>query len=85
MALTGRQGVVVPAANARNLMLSDEVVEAVAAGRFHVWTVETVDEGLELLTGRPAEDVHERARERLESYAERLQELARPEPESAPA
>jgi predicted ATP-dependent protease len=50
-ALTGTQGVVLPAANARNLVLRDEVVEAVAAGRFHVWTVRTIEEALGLFTG----------------------------------
>jgi lon-related putative ATP-dependent protease len=52
--LTGTQGVLIPAANARHLVLRPEVVEAVGAGRFHVHAVGTVDEGLELLTGRPA-------------------------------
>jgi predicted ATP-dependent protease len=52
--LTGRQGVMIPAPNARHLMLREDVVEAVRAARFHVWTVTSVDEGLELLTGRPA-------------------------------
>ena len=83
--LTGGQGVVIPAANARNLMLSDEIVDAVRAGRFHVWAVETVDEGIELLTGAPADEVHELARERLQGYAERLRELSHGEPEPARA
>jgi predicted ATP-dependent protease len=52
--LTGDQGVIIPAANVRHLMLRRDVVEAAAAGRFHVWAVETVDDALELLTGRPA-------------------------------
>ncbi len=52
--LTGEQGVLIPRANVRHLMLSDEIVEAVRAGRFHVWAVATIDEGLELLTGLPA-------------------------------
>jgi predicted ATP-dependent protease len=52
--LTGEQGVLVPRRNVKNLMLRREVVEAVEAGRFHVWAVNTVDEALELLTGRPA-------------------------------
>jgi predicted ATP-dependent protease len=52
--LTGQQGVVIPAQNGRDLMLRREVVEAVAAGRFHVWPVSTVDEALEVLTGVPA-------------------------------
>ncbi len=52
--LTGRQGVIVPAANRMNLMLRRDVVDAAASGRFHVHAVETVDEAIELLTGRPA-------------------------------
>jgi lon-related putative ATP-dependent protease len=52
--LTGRQGVVIPEANVRHLMLRRDVVEAVAAGTFHVHAVAHVDEGLELLSGRPA-------------------------------
>ena len=49
--LTGSQGVMVPAANARNLMLREDVVEAVRNGMFHVYSVSTIDEGIELLTG----------------------------------
>jgi predicted ATP-dependent protease len=52
--LNGDQGVLVPAANKHHLMLRRDVVEAVAAGRFHVYAVETVDEALEVLTGVPA-------------------------------
>ena len=49
--LTGQQGVVMPRRNVQNLMLSREVVEAIRAGSFHVWAIDHVDEGLELLTG----------------------------------
>jgi lon-related putative ATP-dependent protease len=52
--LDGRQGVVLPRANERHLMLRREVVEAVAAGMFHVWTVDDVDETMTLLARRPA-------------------------------
>ena len=52
--LTGRQGVLIPEANARHLMLRQDVVEAARAGRFHVYAITTVDEGLALLTGREA-------------------------------
>lgn len=52
--LTGEQGVIIPANNASRLMLSDAVIEAVAAGTFHIWAVEHVDQGIELLTGVPA-------------------------------
>jgi len=52
--LTGDQGVLIPAANVKNLMLRAEVVEACAAGKFHVWAVDDVDAGMEILTGVPA-------------------------------
>ena len=52
--LTGEQGVIIPVQNVKNLMLRDEVVEAVRAGRFHVWAVADVDQGIEILTGVPA-------------------------------
>jgi lon-related putative ATP-dependent protease len=52
--LTGEQGVILPASNVQHLMLREDVVEAVAAGRFRVHAVSTVDEALELLTGIPA-------------------------------
>jgi lon-related putative ATP-dependent protease len=52
--LTGEQGVMIPASNLRHLMLRDEVLEAVSNGRFHIWSVATIDEGIEVLTGVPA-------------------------------
>lgn len=52
--LTGEQGVLIPAANVKHLMLRRDVVEAVAQGKFHIYPVSTVDQGIELLTGLPA-------------------------------
>ncbi|NWG00308.1 MAG: AAA family ATPase [Thermoanaerobaculaceae bacterium] len=52
--LSGSQGVVIPAANVADLQLDPEVVAAVEKGAFHVWTVASVAEGIELLTGVPA-------------------------------
>jgi predicted ATP-dependent protease len=49
--LTGEQGVVLPAQNVPNLMLKDDVIEAVRQGQFHLWPVSTIDEGMEVLTG----------------------------------
>ena len=49
--LTNEQGVLIPASNVKHLMLSQEVVDAAAAGRFHIYAVETFDQGIELLTG----------------------------------
>jgi lon-related putative ATP-dependent protease len=51
---TGAQGVLIPAQNLDNLMLSEEVVDAVRAGQFHIYPVSTVEEGIEILTGVPA-------------------------------
>ncbi|MBI4337829.1 MAG: AAA family ATPase [Chloroflexi bacterium] len=51
---TGEQGVVIPSANVKNLMLREDVVEAIAQGKFHIWAVSTIDEGIEVLTGVPA-------------------------------
>ena len=52
--LTGRQGVLIPSSNVKHLMLRRDVVEAAAGGKFHVYPVETIDQGIELLTGVPA-------------------------------
>jgi predicted ATP-dependent protease len=52
--LTGTQGVCIPHGNIVNLVLRHDVIQAVAEGQFHIWAVDTIDEGLELLTGMPA-------------------------------
>jgi len=88
--LTGEQGVLLPASNIDNLMLKEEVVEAVRQGRFHIWPVHTVDEGIEVLTGIKAgerlpdgsfepDTVNALVDQRLHQMAEDLQRFARPE------
>lgn len=57
--LTGEQGVIIPVQNVKHLMLEEEVVQAVKDGKFHVWPIATVDEGLEILTGVPAGELQE--------------------------
>jgi predicted ATP-dependent protease len=49
--LTGKQGVLIPAENTEDLMLRDEVIEAVAQGRFHIYPVGSIEQGIEILTG----------------------------------
>jgi lon-related putative ATP-dependent protease len=49
--LTGRQGVIIPQANVQNLMLKKDVIDAVAAGQFHIYPVTEITEGIEILTG----------------------------------
>jgi lon-related putative ATP-dependent protease len=86
--LTGEQGVVIPAANVRHLMLRGDVVAACAAGQFAVRPIDTVDQGITLLTGvaagdlaadgaYPADSVNGRVAARLDALAEKAVELAR--------
>jgi lon-related putative ATP-dependent protease len=69
-------GVLVPRANVKNLMLREDVVAAVQAGKFAVYAVASVDEGIELLTGVPAAEVHRRVESRLSEFAERARAFA---------
>ena len=76
---TGAQGVMIPKSNVRHLVLRDDVIEAIAAGQFHVYPVATIDEGIALLSGRPAngeEGVNKLASERLRELAHGLKEFA---------
>lgn len=52
--LNGHQGVIIPAKNVQNLMLKQEVVDSVKEGRFHIWPISTIEEGIEILTGMEA-------------------------------
>jgi lon-related putative ATP-dependent protease len=52
--LNGDQGVLIPRANVRHLMLRQDVIDSVGEGKFHIYPVETIDQGLELLTGMKA-------------------------------
>jgi len=52
--LTGTQGVMMPESNVEDLMLREDVLEAVAAGKFHIWPIAKVEQGIELLTGTTA-------------------------------
>jgi predicted ATP-dependent protease len=92
--LTGRQGVLIPEANVRHLMLREDVVQAVRDERFEVHAVATVDEGLALLSGRlagergpdgrfPAGSFNEAVEEALAEDVRRLREL-RAAPVAAP-
>jgi predicted ATP-dependent protease len=84
--LTGEQGVLIPIANVKHLMLRQDVVEAAAAGQFHIYAVTTIDEGIELLTGMPAGErdakgnypkgtINFLVAQRLQAMAERRAEL----------
>jgi len=86
--LTGEQGVVLPASNVANLMLKEEVVQAIRDGKFHLWPVSTIDEGIEVLTGVKAgermpdgkfepETVNALVDQRLRTMAEALQRFGK--------
>lgn len=70
--LTGFQGVMIPHANESNLMLKANVIEAVREGKFHIWSVATIEEGIEVLTGIPAAEIFTKANQRLETLGKVL-------------
>ena len=83
---TGQQGVMIPESNMQNLMLKEEVVDAVRAGQFHIYSAKTIDEGIAVLTGIKAgkrrkdgtfEDgtVNYRVDKQLKGMAEKLKEF----------
>ena len=86
--LTGTQGVLVPVANVADLQLDREVLEAVSGGRFHIWEVAAIEQGIELLTGVPAGEwdatggwsegsVYGQCQRRLEEMAELMRSAAK--------
>jgi lon-related putative ATP-dependent protease len=86
--LTGEQGVVLPVSNAANLMLKETMVEAIRDGKFHLWPVRTIDEGIEVLTGVKAgerqadgsfetDTVNARVNQRLRKMADDLQRFGK--------
>jgi len=68
--LDGRHGVLIPRTTLPQLMLRDDVVRAAEEGRFSVWAVDTIEQGLAVLTGRPAEEVLAAVQERVDELAE---------------
>jgi lon-related putative ATP-dependent protease len=80
--LSGGQGVLIPASNVKHLMLRKDVIEAAKEGKFHIFPVETIDQGIEILTGKPAgvpdekgkypeDSVNGKVRSRLSEWAEK--------------
>jgi len=83
--LTGEQGVMIPKSNERHLMLHEDIVQAVATGQFHIWSVETIEQGIEILTGTkagkrgktgkfPKGSIYQLVDTRLRTMADRLKE-----------
>ncbi len=87
---TGAQGVIIPRQNVDDLMLRQNIVDAVRQGKFHIYAIETIDEGIELLTGIPAgtrdeqgdwpaDSVNGRVNRTLQEFADTLKEFKRSE------
>jgi lon-related putative ATP-dependent protease len=94
--LTGKQGVLIPESNIRNLMLKEEVVAAIAQGKFHLYPVRTIDEGIEMLTGvkggKLREDgtfepdsINDKVQKRLTVLAEKLRDFGKAEEKKRPS
>jgi predicted ATP-dependent protease len=88
--LNGEQGVLIPASNVRNLMLKEEVAAAVKDGKFHIYPVRTIDQGIEVLSGVNAGkrrkdgsfapgSINDRVQKHLTSLAEKLRDFTKGE------
>ena len=67
--LSGQQGVLIPAGNVQHLMLDPEVVDAVARGRFHIWSASTIDEALAIIAAADPAEIHTKVRRRFARFA----------------
>ena len=65
---TGNQGVMMPIQNVKNLLLKDEVVEAVKQGKFNIYAIKSIEEGLEILTGKSMKEIDKLVNENLDRY-----------------
>jgi lon-related putative ATP-dependent protease len=90
--LTGKQGVVMPKKNVKDLMLKKEVVEAVEKGQFHIYPITTIEQGIEILTGMragkrlksgvyPKGTLFRLVDDRLREYAEKARDFVKEKPE----
>ncbi len=93
--LTGNQGVIIPATNVKHLMLREDVRKAVEAGKFSIHAIDTVDDGIELLTGIPAGQrddqglfpdgsINRRVEDTLARYARRCRPMRQEEVTESP-
>lgn len=67
---TGNQGVMMPIQNVKNLILKEEVVQAVEEGKFNIYAISSIEEGLEILTGKDINEIDKKVVETLEKYRE---------------
>jgi len=72
LGLTGKQGVIIPIQNTKDLVLEDEVVEAVKKGYFHIYAISNVREGFEIMTGISFENALGIIKEKLKEYRNKM-------------
>lgn len=65
---TGKQGIMMPIQNVKNLLLKDEIVQAVKEGKFNIYAISNIEEGLEILTGKSIDEIDKIVNETLEKY-----------------
>lgn len=65
---TGKQGIMMPIQNVKNLLLKDEIVQAVKEGKFNIYAISNIEEGLEILTGKNIDEIDKIVNETLEKY-----------------
>jgi predicted ATP-dependent protease len=75
--LTGEQGVVIPVQNQENLMLKEEVINAVENDEFNIYIVKNIDEAIELMMDKPAAIVHEKVEKALSQFAKKTSEFGK--------
>ncbi len=75
-----RHGVILPSANAHDLVVEDEVAAAVADGTFSVWAIDRVEEAVELFLGSPAAEAYDRAAATLKTFDDLIRERMTPDP-----
>ncbi|MFP4020824.1 MAG: Lon protease family protein [Halanaerobium sp.] len=68
--LTGDQGVIIPKRNLDNLMLDQDVLDAVEEGNFNLYSIEDIDQGLEIMLDSDAEEIHKAVKDKLDEFAE---------------
>jgi predicted ATP-dependent protease len=71
--LDGQQGVLMPERNLRHLMLSDEVIEAVSGGQFHIATMNTIADGIKHLTGQSLQEINRLCEQHLHDFKQTLE------------
>lgn len=75
--ITGEQGVIIPIQNVKNLILREDIIEACEAGKFHIYAISNVEEGLQILTGLTMEAIDQKVKEAFEKFSEEKKETTK--------